>query len=86
MAFSWPLDCSELGNVSDTLRKSTPALSTRLIFPKACSVSRLETFNLSGYDDFLISELFLFSFSPISQDSLLVHFLLAIPSVKCSFR
>lgn len=86
MAFSWPLDCSELENVLDTLRKSTPALSTRLIFPKGCSVSCLETLSLSGYDGFLISELFLLSFSPISRASLLVHFLVDIASVKCSFR
>lgn len=86
MAFSQPLDCSELENVSNMLRKSTTALSTRLIFPKGCPVSRLETLDLSGCDGFLISELLLLSFSPISRPSLLVRFLLDMPSVKCSFR
>lgn len=66
MAFSQPTDDSELENFSNMLRKYTTALSARLIFPKGCPVSCLETFNLSHCDGFLISELFLFSFSPIS--------------------
>lgn len=84
VAFSPPPGYSEPENFADTLRKHTTALSARLIFPKGCPVSCLETFNLSCCDGFLISELVLFSFSPISWPSLLVH--LSSHSVKCSFR
>ena len=66
MAFSRPPDYSEPENFSDILRKYTTTLSARLIFPKGCPGSCLETFNLSCCDGFLISELFLFSFSPVS--------------------
>lgn len=57
-------DCSELEKCFGHAEEVASALSTRLIFPKDCSVSCLETFSLSGYDGFLISELF---FCPFLQ-------------------